>query len=160
MRSTNKQQRSLATINGFERYTEKDTTIGISGGNGTSCPLASSVRANRPHYPDPGNARPVGVERMLRIYFLQQGRSDFDWSILSSFSMKCWQIWLNVLGFPGNGCIWLMVLRSFDDRLLGTRRISSDRCLSQGRWRLCVRHLSRPLVSCSNEVPMSFRPRA
>jgi hypothetical protein len=26
-----------------------------------------------PHYPKPGNGRPpVGVERMLRIYFLQQ----------------------------------------------------------------------------------------
>ena len=35
--------------------------------------MAGAVRADRAVYPKPGNGRPpVGVERMLRLYFLQQ----------------------------------------------------------------------------------------
>jgi transposase, IS5 family len=35
--------------------------------------MAGAVRLIEPFYPNPGNGRPpIGVERMLRIYFLQQ----------------------------------------------------------------------------------------
>jgi IS5 family transposase len=36
-------------------------------------PWAKLCALIEPHYPKPGNGhRPVGLERMLRIYFLQQ----------------------------------------------------------------------------------------
>jgi IS5 family transposase len=43
--------------------------------------VARIVRADPPFYAKPGNGRPpIGVERMLRIYFLQQwfNLSDLD----------------------------------------------------------------------------------
>jgi IS5 family transposase len=65
-------QRTLAMMTGLERYTKK-----------TKCALfleeMEQVVPRRecaliePYYPKAGNGRPpVGVERMLRIYFLHQ----------------------------------------------------------------------------------------
>src|SRR5713101_6327336 len=73
MRSTNKQQRTLATMNGFERYTKKTRRqIFLEEMEGV-VPWRELCALVEPHYPKPGNGRPpVGVERMLRIYFLQQ----------------------------------------------------------------------------------------
>ena len=60
-------------MNGFERYTKKDTTAGISVEMGQVVPWRELCALIEPHYPKPGIGRPpVGVERMLRIYFLQQ----------------------------------------------------------------------------------------
>src|SRR5215469_1727732 len=73
MRSTNKQQRTLATMNGFERYTKKTRREIFLEEMEQVVPWRELCALIEPHYPKPGNGRPpVGVERMLRIYFLQQ----------------------------------------------------------------------------------------
>jgi IS5 family transposase len=73
MRSTNKQQRTLATMNGFERYTKKTRRQVFLEEMERVVPWRELCALVEPHYPKPGNGRrPVGVERMLRIYFLQQ----------------------------------------------------------------------------------------
>src|ERR1700683_4880973 len=73
MRSTNKQQRSLATMNGFERYTKKTRRQVFLEEMEQVVPWKELCSLIEPHYHKPGNGRPpVGVERMLRIYFLQQ----------------------------------------------------------------------------------------
>src|SRR6266403_524869 len=73
MRSTNKQQRTLATMNGFERYTKKTRRQMFLEEMEVVVPWCELCALIEPHYPKPGNGRPpVGVERMLRIYFLQQ----------------------------------------------------------------------------------------
>src|SRR2546422_11644637 len=73
MRSTNKQQRSLATMNGFERYTKKTRREIFLEEMERVVPWRELCALVEPHYPQPGKGRrPVGVERMLRIYFLQQ----------------------------------------------------------------------------------------
>src|SRR5205085_10090660 len=66
-------QRTLAMMTGFEQYTRKTRrTIFLEEmeqvvPGGELCALVA------PHYPQPGKGRrPAGVERMLRIYFLQQ----------------------------------------------------------------------------------------
>src|SRR5712671_2234548 len=79
MRSTNKQQRSLATMNGFERYTKKTRRAIVLEEMEQVVPWRELCGLVEPHYPKPGNGRPpVGVERMLRIYFLQQWFSLSD----------------------------------------------------------------------------------
>src|SRR6476646_4723017 len=73
MRSTNKKQRSLATMNGFERYTKKTRRQVLLEEMEQVVPWRELCSLIEPRYPKPGNGRPpVGVERMLRIYFLQQ----------------------------------------------------------------------------------------
>src|SRR6478609_3800722 len=73
MRSTNKKQRSLATMNGFERYTKKTRRQVFLEEMEQVVPWRELCSLIEPRYPKPGNGRPpVGVERMLRIYFLQQ----------------------------------------------------------------------------------------
>src|SRR3984957_8534385 len=73
MRSTNKRQRTLATMNGFERYTKKTRREVFLEEMEQVVPWRELCALIEPHYPKPGNGRPpVGVERMLRLYFLQQ----------------------------------------------------------------------------------------
>src|SRR6266853_1544475 len=73
MRWTNKQQRTLATMNGFERYTKKTRREAFLEEMEQVVPWRELCALIEPHYPKPGNGRPpVGVERMLRMYFLQQ----------------------------------------------------------------------------------------
>src|SRR6266566_1129296 len=73
MRLTNKQQRTLATMNGFERYTKKTRREAFLEEMEQVVPWRELCVLIEPHYPKPGNGRPpVGVERMLRMYFLQQ----------------------------------------------------------------------------------------
>src|ERR1700722_11708653 len=73
MRSTNKRQRTLATMNGFERYTKKTRREVFLEEMEQVVPWRELCALIEPHYPKPGNGRPpVGVERMLRMYFLQQ----------------------------------------------------------------------------------------
>src|SRR5436309_13338128 len=56
------QQRTLAMMTGFERYTKKQVV-----------PWGKLCGLIEPHYPKPGNGRrPKELEKMLRIYFLQQ----------------------------------------------------------------------------------------
>src|SRR2546425_8862583 len=73
MTSTNKQQRTLAMMTGFERYTKKTRRAIFLEEMEEVVPWRELCALIEPHYPKPGNGRPaVGVERMLRIYFLQQ----------------------------------------------------------------------------------------
>src|SRR5580700_649848 len=66
-------QQTLATANGFEQYAKKTRRALFLEEMEQVVPWAQLCRLIEPHYPKAGNGRrPVGVERMLRIYFLQQ----------------------------------------------------------------------------------------
>src|ERR1017187_7949187 len=66
-------QRTLAMANGFERYTKKTRRAAFLEEMEQVVPWKKLCALVEPHYPKPGNGRsPVGAERMLRIYFLQQ----------------------------------------------------------------------------------------
>lgn len=58
---------------GFERYGKKTRRAQFLEEMEQVVPWQKLCALIEPHYPKPGNGRPpVGVERMLRIYFLQQ----------------------------------------------------------------------------------------
>jgi len=66
-------QRTLAMMTGFERYTKKTRRAQFLEEMGQVVPWAKLCALIEPHYPKEGNGRrPVGVARMLRVYFLQQ----------------------------------------------------------------------------------------
>jgi IS5 family transposase len=66
-------QPTLATMTGFERYTKKTRRAQFLEEMEQVVPWRKLCALIEPHYPKAGNGRPpVGVERMLRIYFLQQ----------------------------------------------------------------------------------------
>jgi IS5 family transposase len=66
-------QRSLAMTNGFERYSKKTRRAVFLEEMEQVVPWAELCALIEPVYPKAGQGRPpVGVERMLRIYFLQQ----------------------------------------------------------------------------------------
>src|SRR4051794_7948985 len=70
---TDFQQRTLAMTNGFERYAKKTRRAEFLEEMELVVPWAELVALIEPFYPKAGNGRrPVGLERMLRIYFLQQ----------------------------------------------------------------------------------------
>lgn len=59
--------------NGFERYAKKTRRAEFLEEMELVVPWAELAALVEPHYPKAGNGRrPVGVERMLRMYFLQQ----------------------------------------------------------------------------------------
>src|SRR5213595_957719 len=66
-------QRTLAMMTGFEQYTRKTRRAVFLEEMEQVVPWRELYALVAPHYPQPGKGRrPVGVERMLRIYFLQQ----------------------------------------------------------------------------------------
>src|SRR5271168_4995724 len=66
-------QRTLAMANGFERYGKKTRRAEFLEEMEQVVPWKRLCTLIEPHYPKAGNGRPpVGVERMLRMYFLQQ----------------------------------------------------------------------------------------
>src|ERR1017187_5020739 len=66
-------QRTLAMTTGFERYGRKTRRALFLEEMEQVVPWAELCALIEPFYPKAGNGRPpVGVERMLRIYFLQQ----------------------------------------------------------------------------------------
>src|SRR5512135_1236483 len=68
-----RKQRTLAMMTGFEGYTKKTPRAAFLEEMEQVVPWRKLCALIEPHYPKPGNGRPpVGVERMLRIYFLQQ----------------------------------------------------------------------------------------
>jgi len=72
MKSRSK-QRTLAMMTGFERYTKKTRRAIFLEEMEQVVPWARLRALIEPHYRKAGNGRrPVGLERMLRIYFLQQ----------------------------------------------------------------------------------------
>jgi IS5 family transposase len=65
-------QLTLATV-GFERYAKTTRRAAFLDEMDRVVPWSALCALIAPVYPKPGNGRPpVGVERMLRIYFLQQ----------------------------------------------------------------------------------------
>jgi transposase, IS5 family len=69
----NMKQRTLAMGNGFERYSKKTRRAEFLEEMEQVVPWRELCALIEPHYPKAGNGRPpVGVERMLRMYFLQQ----------------------------------------------------------------------------------------
>jgi transposase, IS5 family len=65
-------QLSLATA-GFERYARTTRRAAFLAEMERVVPWSALCAVIEPYYPKPGNGRPpVGVERMLRLYFLQQ----------------------------------------------------------------------------------------
>jgi Transposase domain (DUF772) len=65
-------QLTLAAV-GFERYAKTTRRAGFLAEVERVVPWSALCAVIEPFYPKPGNGRPpVGVERMLRIYFLQQ----------------------------------------------------------------------------------------
>src|SRR5215472_9146459 len=64
-------QLTLAVV-GFERYAKTSRRAVFLAGMERVVPWSALCALIEPFYPKPGNGRPpVGVERMLRIYFLQ-----------------------------------------------------------------------------------------
>jgi transposase, IS5 family len=71
--NSHQQQRTLAMMTGFERYTKKTRRAQFLEEMDQVVPWRKLCALIEPHYPKAGQGRPpVGVERMLRIYFLQQ----------------------------------------------------------------------------------------
>ena len=69
----NMKQRTLAMANGFERYGKKTRRAEFLEEMEQVVPWKKLCTLIEPHYPKTGNGRPpVGVARMLRMYFLQQ----------------------------------------------------------------------------------------
>ena len=65
-------QLTLATV-GFERHAKTTRRAAFLAEMERVVPWSALCALIEPFYPKPGNGRPpVGVERMLRIYFLQQ----------------------------------------------------------------------------------------
>jgi hypothetical protein len=70
------------TVSGFERYTKKTKRALFLEEMEQVVPWRELCALTEPYYPKAGNGRPpAGVERMLRIYFLQQwfNLSDPAW---------------------------------------------------------------------------------
>ena len=66
-------QSTLALAAGFERYGRPTRRAEFLSAMEIVVPWSDLVALIEPHYPKAGNGRPpVGLERMLRIYFLQQ----------------------------------------------------------------------------------------
>jgi transposase, IS5 family len=66
-------QQTLATANGFERYSKRTRRTEFLEEMELVVPWTELGALIEPVYPKAGNGRhPVGLERMLRIYFLQQ----------------------------------------------------------------------------------------
>jgi IS5 family transposase len=65
-------QLTLAAV-GFERYAKTTRRAAFLAEMERVVPWPALCALIEPFYPKPGNGRPpIGVERMLRIYFLQQ----------------------------------------------------------------------------------------
>jgi IS5 family transposase len=64
---------AVAADGSFEKYRKPTRREVFLAEMNRIVPWAQLVALIEPHYPKSGNGRwPVGVERMLRIYFLQQ----------------------------------------------------------------------------------------
>ena len=65
-------QQTLAVAGGFERFGKQSRRAEFLAAMELVVPWGELVGLIEPHYPDTGKGRPpIGVERMLRIYFLQ-----------------------------------------------------------------------------------------
>ena len=70
-------QQTLTVASGFERYAKQTRRAEFLAEMEQVAPWAELVALIEPHYPKPGNGRaPVGLKRMLRIYFLQEPKPN------------------------------------------------------------------------------------
>src|SRR6201997_5300299 len=85
-------QLTLAAV-GFERYAKTTRRAAFLAEMERVVPWSALCALIEPFYPKPGNGRPpVGVERMLRIYFLQQWFNLLDPAVeeaLSTIRLRC-----------------------------------------------------------------------
>jgi IS5 family transposase len=98
-------QQTLAMANGFERYTKKTRRTLFLEAMEQVVPWAELCALVEPVYAKAGNGRPpVGAERMLRIYFLQQwfNLSDPGVEEVLYDSAGCGSLWASIWG--GNRC--------------------------------------------------------
>jgi transposase, IS5 family len=71
-------QLPLAMV-GFERYAKPTRRVAFLADMERIVPWSALCGLIKPFYPKPGNGRlPIGVERMLRLCFLQQWFNLFD----------------------------------------------------------------------------------
>jgi IS5 family transposase len=71
--NSNNQQRTLAMMTGFERYTKKTRRAMFLEEMEQVVPWGKLCALIEPHYPKAGQGRrPKELEKMLRVYFLQQ----------------------------------------------------------------------------------------
>src|SRR5277367_894174 len=92
-------QRTLAMMSGFERYGKKTRRALFLEEMEQVVPWGKLCCLIEPYYPKSGNGRPpVGVARMLRIYFLQQwfNLSDpaVEEALYDSAVMRC--LWASI----------------------------------------------------------------
>src|SRR6202051_1916551 len=72
-------QQTLAMTTGFARYSKNTRRAAFLDEMEQVVPWRDLCTRVEPHYPKAGNGRrPVGIERMLRVYFLQQWFSLSD----------------------------------------------------------------------------------
>src|SRR5204863_69609 len=77
-------QLTLAAV-GFERYAKTTRRAAFLGEMERVVPWSGLCALIEPFYPKPGNGRPPsGIERMLRIYFLQQWFSRSDPAVVAT----------------------------------------------------------------------------
>ena len=66
-------QQTLAVAAGFERFGKQSRRAELLAAMEVVVPWRELVALIEPHYPNTGKGRPpIGAERMLRVYFLQQ----------------------------------------------------------------------------------------
>src|SRR5947207_1954610 len=91
-------QLTLAAV-GFERYAKTTRRTGFRAEMERVVPWPALCALIEPFYPKPGNGRPpVGVERMLRIYFLQQWFNLSDPAVEEDFTIRwqCGVLWTSI----------------------------------------------------------------
>ena len=78
-------QLTLATV-GFERYAKTTRRAAFLAEMERVVPWSALCALVEPFYPKPGNCRPpVGIERMLRNYFLQHWFNLSDPAVVEAF---------------------------------------------------------------------------
>jgi IS5 family transposase len=125
-------QATLAVAAGFERYGRQTRRAEFLAAMEVVVPWSDLVALIEPHYPKAGHGRPpVGVERMLRIYFLQQ--------------------WFN-LSDPGveDALYDSLAMRGFVGIDLGREPVPDETTVCKFRHLLERHELGRPMLSQVN----------
>ena len=92
-------QQTLAMANGFERYGKKTRRTLFLEEMERVVPWSELCALIEPVYTKARNGRPpVGAERMLRIYFLQQwfNVSDPGWKKHCTIQRECGSLWASI----------------------------------------------------------------
>src|SRR5665213_3030252 len=90
---------AVAADGSFEKYRKPTRREVFLAEMDRIVPWAQLVALVEPQYPKAGNGRrPVGVERMLRIYFLQQwfNLSDPGWKNRCMNRPRCGSLWASI----------------------------------------------------------------